>query len=133
MISSGITTIFVSDMDRSVRFYSETLGLPVSQRFGNHWAQLEAGQLSIGLHPASPEHTSGRDGSVTIGFVLTTAIEDAMATLRTKGVKFQRAVEQDQAGKFVYFEDPDGNVLYLAELQKWAQQPTGSPHEFQNA
>ena len=35
MLSKGITTIFVTDMDRSNRFYTETLGLRLAQRFGN--------------------------------------------------------------------------------------------------
>jgi catechol 2,3-dioxygenase-like lactoylglutathione lyase family enzyme len=60
MLSRGIATIFVTDMDRSVRFYTEVLGLSLTQRFGNHWAQVEAGQLVIGLHPASAQSPAGR-------------------------------------------------------------------------
>ena len=43
MISGGNATVYVSDMDTAVRFYTETLGLTLTNRFGNHWATLEAG------------------------------------------------------------------------------------------
>jgi predicted enzyme related to lactoylglutathione lyase len=37
MIAGGLATVFVSDMDRAVRFYTETLALKLEYRFGNHW------------------------------------------------------------------------------------------------
>jgi predicted enzyme related to lactoylglutathione lyase len=133
MISTGIATIFVTDMDRSVRFYTEALGLRLTQRFGNHWAQVEAGRLTIGLHPASAHNPAGRDGSITIGLALSTRIEDAVSSLQQKGVKFRGPIAVDpNAGKFAYFEDPDGNVLYLMEIVQWSGQPEGS-REFQSA
>jgi predicted enzyme related to lactoylglutathione lyase len=133
MISTGIATIFVTDMDRSVRFYTEALGLRLTQRFGNHWAQVEAGRLTIGLHPASEHNRAGRDGSITIGLALSTRIEDAVSSLQQKGVKFRGPIAVDpNAGKFAYFEDPDGNVLYLMEIVQWSGQPEGS-HDYQSA
>src|SRR5262249_26868336 len=42
MIHGGNATVYVSDMDRSVRFYTETLGLKLKHRFGNHWAEVIA-------------------------------------------------------------------------------------------
>src|SRR5215469_833122 len=54
MISGGNVTVFVTNMDRAVRFYTETLGLKLAYRFGDHWASVEAGRgLTIGLHPSS--------------------------------------------------------------------------------
>jgi catechol 2,3-dioxygenase-like lactoylglutathione lyase family enzyme len=127
MISTGVATIFVSDMDRSVEFYTRVLGLRLTQRFGNHWAQVEAGRLTIGLHPSSPQNTAGRDGSVTIGFVLSASMDDAVRTLSAKGVKFRGPVAVDpNAGKFAYFEDPDGNVLYIIEIVEWPQREENS-------
>src|SRR5262249_14061625 len=37
MYSSGNITVYVSNMDRAVRFYSEVLGLRLAYRFGDHW------------------------------------------------------------------------------------------------
>src|SRR5262249_24344355 len=68
-ISGGMPTIFVSDMDAAVRFYTETLGLKLLARYGDHWASVDGGNgLTIGLHPASAQNPAGRAGSITIGF-----------------------------------------------------------------
>jgi len=117
MFASGNVTVYISNMDRAVRFYTEVLGLKLAYRFGDHWASVEAGKgLTIGLHPASAEAPAGRKGSMAIGLELAGAIEDAMKKLGAKGVQFQGMVNDGKAGKFVAFEDPDGNPLYLAEL-----------------
>jgi predicted enzyme related to lactoylglutathione lyase len=57
MISGGNATVFVSNMDRAVEFYSDVLGMKLSNCFGDHWATVEAGKgLTIGLHPASSKY-----------------------------------------------------------------------------
>lgn len=116
MFSSGNVTVFVADMDRAVRFYTETLGLKLAYRFGNEWASVEAGKgLTIGLHPASAQSPKGR-GGMCIGLELTGSLDDAMRRLEAKGVRFGTVASEDKAGKFAHFEDPDGNLLYIAEL-----------------
>jgi catechol 2,3-dioxygenase-like lactoylglutathione lyase family enzyme len=128
-LTKGIATIFVTDMNRSVRFYTEVLGLRLAQRFGNHWAQVDAEQIVIGLHPATKENPAGRNGSITIGFMFTEPIEETVHTLEQHGVKFHGPIVQDNAGKVVYFEDPDGNVLYLWETAAWAEHSTSDTRE----
>ena len=117
MFSGGNVTVYVSDMDRAVRFYSETLGLKLAYRFGDHWASVEAGRgLTIGLHPASNQARAGRKGSMAIGLELAGSLQDAIKALAAKGVRFQDNANEGKAGAFVGFEDPDGNQLYLAQL-----------------
>jgi len=118
VFSSGNVTVYVSNMDRAVRFYTEALGLRLAYRFGDHWASVEAGKgLTIGLHPASAASPAGRYGSMTIGLELDgVSIHEAVRRLRDKGVQFQGPVHEDKAGSFAAFTDPDGNRLYLAEL-----------------
>ena len=113
MFSGGNVTVYVSNMDRAVRFYSETLGLKLAYRFGDHWASIEAGTgLTIGLHPASSVCPAGRKGSMAIGLQLKGSIRDAVSALKTKGVHFQGDVlNEGKAGSFIGFEDPDGNQL----------------------
>ena len=130
MFSNGNATIFVSDMDRSVDFYTKILGLKLAQRFGNHWASVEGGRLTIGLHPASSENPAGRNGSTMIGLELTGDIDDAISTLKNQGVQILGAVSQDNAGKTAYFEDPDGNLLYMIQLDRWTK-PESPEHAYQ--
>jgi predicted enzyme related to lactoylglutathione lyase len=131
MFSKGNATIFVSDMDRSVKFYTEVLGLKLAQRFGNHWASVETGGLSIGLHPASGRSPSGKDGSTIVGFEIS-GIEKAVSKLQEQGVKFRGPIVQDEAGKFAYFEDPDGMGLYMFQVEPWAQHKSGGESAYQH-
>ena len=126
MFSGGNVTVYVSNMDRAVRFYSETLGLKLAYRFADHWASIEAGTgLTIGLHPGSSAFPAGRKGSMAIGLQLKGSIQEAVSALRAKGVRFQGdVVNEANAGSFIGFEDPDGNQLYLAELN-WSHVEKG--------
>jgi catechol 2,3-dioxygenase-like lactoylglutathione lyase family enzyme len=117
MFSSGNVTVYVSNMDAAVRFYTEVLGLKLVYRFGDHWASVQVGKsLTIGLHPASPSSPAGRKGSMVIGLELSGSIQDAVRDLEAKGVQFYGIINEGKAGTFAHFEDPDGNPLYLAQL-----------------
>ena len=50
IIGSNVT-LMVSSMAKSVKFYTETLGLKLKMRQSSHWAEIEAGNMIIGLHP----------------------------------------------------------------------------------
>jgi catechol 2,3-dioxygenase-like lactoylglutathione lyase family enzyme len=127
MFSNGNATVFVSDMDRSVNFYTKILGLKLAERFGDHWASIEAGKLAIGLHPASNKNQAGKNGSIIIGLELTGNIEEAIAKMTQQGVQFRGGVSQDNVGETAYFEDPDGNLLYMIQLKQWTKE--GNPAE----
>ena len=43
-------------------------------------------------------------------------LDEAMKTLEGRGVRFHGVADEGKAGKFAHFTDPDGNLLYLAEL-----------------
>jgi catechol 2,3-dioxygenase-like lactoylglutathione lyase family enzyme len=132
MYSSGNVTVYVSNMDNAVRFYSEVLGLRLAYRFGDHWASVELGKgLTIGLHPASAEMPAGRPGSMAIGLELSGSIHEAVAALEAKGVKFDGPVNEGKSGSFAGFHDPDGNQLYLAQLN-WNHVKRGQG-EYQHA
>jgi len=121
MFTSGNVTVYVSNMDAAVRFYSEVLGLRLAYRFGDHWASVEAGKgLTIGLHPDSGKGRAGHKGGMEIGLELNGSIHDAVRALEAKGVKFRGPIREDEAGSYTYLDDPDGNPIYLAEL-KWGK------------
>jgi catechol 2,3-dioxygenase-like lactoylglutathione lyase family enzyme len=118
MFSSGNVTLYVTNMDRAVRFYTETLGLKLAYRFGDHWASVELGKgLTIGLHPTDePVQPGVAKHGPSIGLELEGTLDEAMKTLGARGVKFDGVTGEGKAGKFAHFHDPDGNSLYLAEL-----------------
>ena len=124
MITGGNATVFVSNMDRAVHFYTQPLGLKLTNRFGDHWATVDAGKgLTIGLHPASPKYPApGTKGGMMLGLEVQGTIEKVVAQLSEKGVQFKGSVVRDQGGNFINFEDPDGNEIYL-----WETNPASLP------
>ena len=122
MITGGNATVFVSNMDRAVRFYTETLGLKLTNRFGDHWATVEAGKgLTIGLHPASPKYPApGTKGGMMLGMEVDDRIERVVARLSEKGVAIKGSIVRDESGNYAHLEDPDGNVIYLWEVNRTA-------------
>ena len=105
-------------MDRAVQFYTQVLGLKLTNRFGDQWATVDAGKgLTIGLHPASPKYPApGTKGGIMLGMEVQGAIEKVVDHLSKKGVQFKGSITRDQAGNFVHLEDPDGNEIYLWEV-----------------
>ncbi len=122
MINGGNATVFVSDMDRAVRFYTEVLDLRLTNRFGDSWATVDAGKgLTIGLHPASPKYPApGTKGSMMLGMELDESIDRVVARLSEKGVQIQGSIMRGDGGSFAHIEDPDGNEIYLWEVDRAA-------------
>jgi catechol 2,3-dioxygenase-like lactoylglutathione lyase family enzyme len=109
ILSSNIT-LMVSDMDTSIKFYTEVLGFTLKNRYGDHWADIEAPGLAIGLHPAHPYVRYG--DSMSLGLKVANLAE-AMEQLKAKGVEF---IERDDTQvQLASFTDPSGNALYLVE------------------
>jgi len=115
MFKTSNVTLLVSDMNRSIKFYVETLGLKLISNYGGEFAVIESNGLRIGLHPGKkPDEKLSRD--MSLGF----QVEDMSAakkTLESRGVTFEKRV-QDRGALIENFYDPDGTPLYLIEL-KW--------------
>lgn len=120
MVNGGNVTVFVSSMDRAVQFYTETMGMTLAERYGNDWATVKAANgFTIGLHPPSPKYPApGTKGGMMIGLEVGEPVEGLMKTLGEKGVRVASSVEAGAGGKFLHLEDPDGNEIYLWEMQK---------------
>jgi catechol 2,3-dioxygenase-like lactoylglutathione lyase family enzyme len=115
MFKTSNVTLLVSDMNRAIKFYTETLGLKLLSNYGGEFAVLESNGLRIGLHPGKkPGEKLSRD--MSLGF----QVEDMFAAkklLESRGVTFEKRV-QDRGALIENFYDPDGTPLYLIGL-KW--------------
>ncbi len=127
MILGGNATLYVSDFEAAVRFYTEDLGLPIRFRAGNHWAEVVAGKdLVIGLHPARPNGPKpGTAGAVQIGLVVEGPLEDVLARLAERGVAIDGPLIDDPGSgfRFANIRDLDGNPIYLWEKSKKRRAP----------
>jgi catechol 2,3-dioxygenase-like lactoylglutathione lyase family enzyme len=131
MITGGNATVYVSNMDAAIRFYSDILGLRLTNRFGDRWATVHAAPgLTIGLHPASAEYPApGTRGSVMFGFEIDEPIENAVARLKSKGVRFTGEIVHGNGGSFASLADPDGNPIYLWEVIEGLKTSNSATHE----
>jgi catechol 2,3-dioxygenase-like lactoylglutathione lyase family enzyme len=122
MISGATPTIFVSDLDRAVDFYTRTLGLKLTFHAPGNWASIDAGNgTNLGLHTISPHGPKpGTSGSIQVGLGVTQPIEQVVKALEARGVRFHGPVIDDGQVKLAFFGDPDGNDLYLCEVKKWS-------------
>lgn len=97
-------------MNDGLAFYTETLGLSLINRYGDHYAEVEAGNIIIGIHPTESQIIHGN--AVTIGLGVSD-FDNEVAGLREKGLQLE--VVKDGWIRLAHFSDPDGNPLYLAE------------------
>lgn len=111
----GIATVWlpVSDMNRALEFYGETLGLDIEQH-QEEWSMVTAGSISIGLN-GRPEEDSGGEGGAVIAFRPSEDIEASVEALSAEGVEIAGGVTEHPWGKVATFRDPDGNELQLYE------------------
>ena len=118
MIDGGNATIYVSDINRSIEFYTKTLGLTLRMRVDDHWAEIDAGSgFIVGLHPATP-HTPkpGNPGATRLGLNVTKPLDDVVSELKQKGVPIPGPIMDDGNVKLAFLADPDGNPFYLFEV-----------------
>ena len=111
-----IVRVFVRDFERAVRFYTETLGIPLSLRSDEFaWAQLATGQAQLALERLDP--ANGEDGLLGRFLGVSLAVADVFATYETlfaRGVDFLAPPEtMPWGGVLAHFRDPGGNVLTL--------------------
>lgn len=115
-----LVRVFVTDLERAVEFYTNTLGMPLvmcDDELG--WAQLDTGTAQLALERFRPEEDPDENEGPLVGrFVaLSLAVRDIDAIhqrLVGQGVEFLSAPElMPWGGVLANFYDPDRNVLTL--------------------
>jgi predicted enzyme related to lactoylglutathione lyase len=116
-----LTTIvlIVKDMDRSLAFYRDVVGLKVEMQ-SPYWSSLSAGNISLGLHPESNHTKVATDSGCTFGFEVTD-IQDTVKNLKAQGVTMQSEPKHESFGWLATFADPDGYAVQLAQTEPWAR------------
>jgi len=112
----GNVILAVKDLDKSIAFYHDLIGLPIKNQ-RRSWVDLGTSGALLSLHPASltAEHIgSSIENGITIGF-LVGDVKSAVDELRGKGVKVYREIVEREAGKNAVVQDPDGYLVSLFE------------------
>ncbi len=98
------TILYVADMDRAVKFYRDTLGLPLKFQ-SPHWTEFLTGETTLALHPAAAKNPAGK---VELGFHVPD-LHSFHRELAAKGVQFPMPpTKQDFGGMLAQFLDSEG-------------------------
>jgi len=130
----------VTDLGRAIRFYTELLGFTVALQYEDAVAWLNFGQyradvrgLGHGFHDlalykvplAASEDRRTRAGMNHLALRLRTPaeVDRAAEYLLSRGVTVLKGplTHKEDRDRYVYFEDPDGNMLELvaSTLEGW--------------
>lgn len=117
--STNLAWISVSDFDKALKFYKETLGfkeLSVSKEYG--WAELQGvdggGMIGIALKDPSGPIQPGNNAVITI---TVDKIESEIERLKGKSVQLIGDMQEVPGHvKMQLLKDQDGNHLQLVEL-----------------
>ena len=113
----GNIILEVKDLDASIKFYHEVLGMPIKNE---RWNWVDLGQQSGGmlsLHPASitTSHTnSTKENGILIGLTIGD-LDSAIEELSAAKIEIFRDIQERQAGKNAVILDPDGYMISLFE------------------
>ena len=115
METTGLTLmplVYVTDMDKSIAFYS-VLGGEISARSrSGTWAELRFGDSILALHRA--DHPSGSDTStIELCFVSSEALEGLQDRLSDAGIRVERPVTDEAFGFSMMVRDPDGLPIQI--------------------
>jgi len=119
------TMIVVSDMDRSVEFYRDKLGIPLKFQ-SSEWTEFDTGATTLALHgggvPAEGPPSgdpSKRAGACSIGFTVEN-VDKTYEELKAKGIRFVMPPMRQEAEGIILAVavDPDGLPVSFAQLIK---------------
>jgi catechol 2,3-dioxygenase-like lactoylglutathione lyase family enzyme len=106
-------TVPVTDIERSRKFYVETLGLPNISSAGQ-WPEIQLGD-NISLYLMDPTNIGAEfKGPHTAHIALRVAdVAETRRELESRGVQFQGDILDTGVCHMAFFQDPDGNQLML--------------------
>jgi len=105
---------YVSDMDASIAFYRETLGLPLVSR--DYVARFDLDGVLIELVPLPPGTIVPGSGNARLCFSVAN-LQETLEQIRARGIPASK-IKEHKDGKLAFFRDPDGNELCLWEYAK---------------
>jgi predicted enzyme related to lactoylglutathione lyase len=102
------------DLERSVAFYGETLGLRRSvYRPERNFAEFETGTVTFNVLDPQRMGVGSFQANVNAVALHVEDVEQARSTLEARGVRFAGETFDTGVCHMAFFADPDGNALML--------------------
>ena len=114
------TTLHVRDLEASLKFYQEIVGLPLKRRFSpNGTVELaflgNDGESELELYYKPGDVTIICQG-ISIGFMCQVKLEDLLEKVKEQGYAVVSSIESPNPFmRFVHVSDPDGYQVQLIE------------------
>ena len=109
----AFTHYCATNMDRAVDFYQNILGLTLLFK-RDDWSEFSIGAQRLAIRKEKSVAKPAVTGGAVVSFA-TDDIDNFVATLKGKGVRFAEEVQSFPYGKLAAFFDPDDNVIGLYE------------------
>ena len=114
MYDLAAAMLTVSNLPRSIGFYTDTLGFMHGRSMPGRWTELTSSGFSLFLVPRRFGQAVEGHGAAGITLIVQD-IERKKAILEARGVSFIGDVIDAETLRLAIFEDPDANPIYLVE------------------
>jgi catechol 2,3-dioxygenase-like lactoylglutathione lyase family enzyme len=119
------SSLYVSDVAGSARFYESTFGFHVIREFGGRGCAIQAGEHQVLLlfkKGASRTIQSPHDGDGELHIAFAIAADELStweSWLQTRGIAVEEKRNWESGGWSLYFRDPDRHLLEVATPGTW--------------
>jgi lactoylglutathione lyase len=106
----GTVMLAVSNIDRSIEFYGDVLGLEV-EKHSDHWAQADAGGTAIGFHISENVRPPGGESFALIFDV--DDVDEVFRSVKERGTPVAEEPKDEPYGRIGTLTDPDGYAIQI--------------------
>jgi predicted enzyme related to lactoylglutathione lyase len=126
-----LTSVFVDDQEKALRFYTEVLGFQKKSDFSNgpyRWLTVASAeepdgtelQLALNSNPAAKAYQQALfQQSQPAAMFFTDDVQADYDRIKARGAEFTMPPTDVTASKITMVNDTCGNLLQLTELKKW--------------
>jgi len=126
-----LTSVYVDDQDRALRFYTEVLGFVKKADFNNggyRWLTVESAeepegtelQLALNANPADKAYQQAKlQQSQPAAMFFTDDLQADHERMKTRGAEFTQPPTDVGYAKIAMLADGCGNLVQVTQLKKW--------------
>jgi lactoylglutathione lyase len=111
----GAIILLTTNMKKSIKFYKDTLGLPIKTKSAD-WTEFFSDGTVLALHPAKKKYKLKAGPNILVGFMVND-LDDSVKQLKKKKVKFFKKPKEEPFGIHAIILDPDGHLISIVQLK----------------